>query len=309
MRRRKPAASTPAAPLRPPPLPRCSSSLPPGGVVEPVPGRTPSPSRPPPNPAASASARGPETGDPEIEGTAHREMVTAPHPPPEEGRVENLLFNLVFVPPLAQQPAVPKTSIKEQFPQSLGLKRRRVVYRASRDHFPPLSPGSEWVVAQEHPSCPFVEPGNGSSTHVPASSRHTPSCHKPQAGLLCFQPHEEESGERYTTHPDPAPCHHRPRAGSLCSTSLPHHGYVGGPLVPLARSLGAWLALPSPSQWHLRAIRLGYAIQFARRPPKFRGIRFTSVKAADAPVLHAEIAVLLAKDVIEPVPPARGLHT
>ncbi len=62
--------------------------------------------------------------------------------------------------------------------------------------------------------------------------------------------------------------------------------------------------LPSPSRWLLRTIRLGYAIQFARRPPKFRGIRFTSVKAADAPVLHAEIAVLLAKDAIEPVPPA-----
>ncbi len=108
------------------------------------------------------------------------------------------MFRFVFVPPLAQQPAVPKTSIKEQFPQSLGLKRRRVVYRASRDHFlPPLSPGR------------------------------------------------------------------------------------GG--------------LPK---------LLGYAIQFARRPPKFRGIRFTSVKPADAPVLRAEIAVLLAKDAIEPVPPA-----
>ncbi len=82
-------------------------------------------------------------------------------------------------------------------------------------------------VAQEHPSCPFVEPGKGSSTQAPATSRHT------QAGLLRFLPHEEESGECYTTHPDPAPCHHRPglhrpRAGSLCSTLLPHHGYVGG---------------------------------------------------------------------------------
>ncbi len=141
--------------------------------------------------------------------------------------MENPLFHFVFVPPLTQQPAVPKTSIKEQFPQSLGLKRRRVVYRASRDHFlPPLSPGRGGV-AQEHPSCPFVEPGKGSSTQAPATSRHT------QAGLLRFLPHEEESGECYTTHPDPAPCHHRPglhrpRAGSLCSTSLPHHGYVGG---------------------------------------------------------------------------------
>ncbi len=62
-----------------------------------------------------------------------------------------------------------------------------------------------------------------------------PGCHKPQAGLLCFHPHEEESGECYTTHPDTAPCHHRPghhrtRAGSLCSTSLPHHGYIGDPV-------------------------------------------------------------------------------
>ncbi len=76
------------------------------------------------------------------------------------------------------------------------------------------------------------------------------------------------------------------------------------PLVPLVRSLGAWLELPRPSRWLLRTIRLGYAIQFARRPPKFRDIRFTSVLSKDAPVLHAEVAVLLAKDAIEPVPPA-----
>ncbi len=115
MRRRKPAAASipaaapqparrrgrppVAAPLWLPPLPRRGSSLPPCGIVEPVTGRTPSPSRPPPNPAASASAsaRGPETGDPEMEGTARREMVTAPLPPPEEGRVENPLFRFVFV--------------------------------------------------------------------------------------------------------------------------------------------------------------------------------------------------------------------
>ncbi len=66
------------APLWPPPLPRRGSSLPPCGVVEPVTDRTPSLSRPPPNLAASASARGPEMGDPEMEGTARREMVTAP---------------------------------------------------------------------------------------------------------------------------------------------------------------------------------------------------------------------------------------
>ncbi len=84
--------------------------------MEPVAGRTPSPSRPPPNLAASASARGPETGDPQREETAHWEMVTALLPPPEEGRVEYLVF------------------------------------------------------AQEHPSCPFVEPGKGGSTPVPFPS-------------------------------------------------------------------------------------------------------------------------------------------
>ncbi len=148
-----------------------------------------------------------------------------------------------------------------------------------------------------------MEPGKGSSTQAPATSRHT------QAGLLRFLPHEEESGECYTTHPDPAPAitgqaFTGPGPGPCVPHRCPTTGTSVAPLVPLARSLGAWLALPSPSRWLLRTIRLGYAIQFARRPPKFRGIRFTSVKPADAPVLRAEIAVLLAKDAIEPVPPA-----
>ncbi len=88
---------TVGATLCPLPIPRYSSSLPPGSFMEPVAGRTPSPSRPPLNLAASARARGPEMGDPEMEGTALREMVSAPLTPPEEGRVENLLFHFVFV--------------------------------------------------------------------------------------------------------------------------------------------------------------------------------------------------------------------
>ncbi len=40
------------------------------------------------------------------------------------------------------------------------------------------------------------------------------------------------------------------RVGSLCSTSLPHRGYISvAPLVPLVRSLGAWPVLPRPSRW------------------------------------------------------------
>ncbi len=154
MRRRKPAASTPAAA----PQPARRRGRPSAAAPTPAQPQQPSarqrrgagrrqdaqPSRPPPNLAVSAGARGPETGDPEMEETAHREMVTAPLPPPEEGRVENLLFRFV---------SVPKTSIKEQFPQSLGLKRRRVVNRASRDHFPlPLSPGGRWLPKSTPPA-------------------------------------------------------------------------------------------------------------------------------------------------------------
>ncbi|KAI2666758.1 Transposon Ty3-G Gag-Pol polyprotein [Labeo rohita] len=80
---------------------------------------------------------------------------------------------------------------------------------------------------------------------------------------------------------------------------------VNVPLIPLANRLGAWLQLPSPSQWLIRTVRLGYAIQFTRRPPRYRGVLSTSVHSdTHAAVLSAEVAVLLAKDAIEPVPPA-----
>ncbi|XP_058621250.1 uncharacterized protein LOC131533149 [Onychostoma macrolepis] len=256
MRRRKPAASTLAAapqparrrgrPLRLLPLSCSGSSLPPGCVVEPVAGRTPSPSRPTPNLVASASARGPETGDPGME-TARREMVTAPLPPPEEGRVENLVL---FCFCSGAGPAASGTqNINKRAVSSIsGSQEEESGEPCITGSLPSSSLASrqQWV-AQEHPSCPFVEPGKGGNTRVPASSRHTPGCHKPQAGFLCFLPHEEESGECYTAHPGPVPCRHRPghhrfRARSLCSTSLPHRGHVGGPTGPadtVSRSLAS----------------------------------------------------------------------
>ncbi len=95
---------------------------------------------------------------------------------------------------------------------------------------------------------------------------------------------------------------------SVPSSSTPLRCTTAGtlivPLEPLARRLEVWLALPSLSRWLTRTIRLGYAIQFARRPPKFSGVLETSVAARNTPVLREEIAVLLAKDAIEPVPPA-----
>ncbi len=116
------------------------------------------------------------------------------------------------------------------------------------------------------------------------------------------QPWSQVSVAPHTQTPlrDALPFESGPWAPLRCPTA----GTSMSPLVPLVRPLGAWLELPRPSSWLLRTIRLGYAIQFARRPPKFRGNRFTSVLSQDAPVLRAEVAVLLAKDAIQPAPPA-----
>ncbi|KAL0177681.1 hypothetical protein M9458_026575, partial [Cirrhinus mrigala] len=91
-----------------------------------------------------------------------------------------------------------------------------------------------------------------------------------------------------------------PATGRFSSHSSPTPGTSGvTPLRPLAENFLDWLNIPNPSRWLLRTIRLGYAIHFARRPPKFRGILFTSVWGENAAILCAVIAVLLAKDVIE----------
>ncbi len=116
------------------------------------------------------------------------------------------------------------------------------------------------------------------------------------------QPWSQVSVAPHTQTPlrDALPFESGPWAPLRCPTA----GTSMSPLVPLVRPLGAWLEFPRLSRWLLRTIRLGYAIQFARRPPKFRGNRFTSVLSQDAPVLRAEVAVLLAKDAIQPAPPA-----
>ncbi len=216
-------------------------------------------------------------GDPESLDPALQEMVTAPLLPPEEGRVENLLFPFCSVPPLALQPVVPKTSKKEQFPFSPGPKRARMaVHETQSPHSRPplLSPMSSRVRSEDAmpspapPAQPWSQVSVALRTQTPLRNA-LPSESGPCAPLRC------------------------PTAGTSVAS-----------LVPLVRSLGAWLALPRPSRWLMRTIRLGYAIQFARRPPKFRGVRFTSVLSKDAPLLRAEVAVLLAKDAIEPVPPA-----
>ncbi len=95
---------------------------------------------------------------------------------------------------------------------------------------------------------------------------------------------------------------------SVPSTPTPFRCTTTGmsivPLEPHAHRLETWLTLLRLSRWLTRTIRIGYVIQFARRPPKFNGVLETSVAVWNSPVLHEEIAVLLAKDAIEPVPPA-----
>ncbi len=204
---------------------------------------------------------------------ALREMVNAPLPPPEEGRAENLLFSFL---PLASRSVVPKTSTKEQFPLSLGPQRGRGVVNESNLSYthPPLSPVG---------SCGRFERAVNRTTHAPSAGTQVSASHTPTP---------LRTGNET---PEPGPC-----VPPRCPTA----GTSVGSLVSLVRFWGAWLALPNPSRWLLRTIRLGYAIQFARRPPKYCGIHSTTVRAADAPILRAEIAVLVAKDAIEPVPPA-----
>jgi hypothetical protein len=198
--------------------------------------------------------------------------------PPVEGRVENPLFPFLFVPPLTHGSVVPTFSKKEQFLKPLGPKRARL---AVDDAMPC------------HSRAPLPSPAGSSGCVLDAlSPPHTHSALRRKQVRLA--PHVQ-TPLRAAMPPESGPC-----IPSRCPTP----GTSVVPLVPLARSLGAWLTLPSPSRWLIRTVRLGYAIQFARRPPVFRGILFTRVLADSAPVLRAEIAVLLAKDAIEPVPPA-----
>ncbi len=93
-------------------------------------------------------------------------------------------------------------------------------------------------------------------------------------------------------------------SGPCAPFRCPTVGTSVTPLVPLVRSLGAWLELPQAVSLAPGDYQTRLRDSVHRRPRKFRGIRFTSVLSKDAPVLRAEVAVLLAKDAIEPVPPA-----
>ncbi|XP_048024136.1 LOW QUALITY PROTEIN: uncharacterized protein LOC125253920 [Megalobrama amblycephala] len=74
-------------------------------------------------------------------------------------------------------------------------------------------------------------------------------------------------------------------------------------LVPLVEYLTAWRLLPNISQWVLRTVEKGYAIQFGSRPPRFAGVLPTVVGPEQALVMEQEVKTLLEKEAIEHVLP------
>ncbi len=108
-----------------------------------------------------------------------------------------------------------------------------------------LANRQQWV-AKEHSSCPFVEPDKGCSTRVPASSRHTPGCHKPQASSRdhAFLPHEEDSGECYAAHLVSRSLASAPQSVSVApSDSATRFSSPGAP--PSSGASGSLLSRPS----------------------------------------------------------------
>ncbi len=184
-------------------------------------------------------------GDPEMEGTARREMVTAPLPPPEEGRVENPLFCFCSA-------AGPAASGTQNF-------NKRAVSSVS---------GSQ----EEESGVPCITGSLPSSSLARQGGlpKSTPPAHlwnrvravalKPPLQVVtckpgsCVSSHTRRNQVSVTLHtqtPPPAitgQAFTGPGPGPCVPHRCPTTGTSVAPLVPLARSLGAWLALPSPSQ-------------------------------------------------------------
>ncbi len=182
---------------------------------------------------------------------------TAPLLPPVEGREENLLFRFVSV-SVSVVPFLRRDHLlkKEQFPFPPGSQ---VHGTTVCDALPPHSrPRPILPVAKR------VRFGDVIPPHAPLASPVQ------DPGSLLRMPQNAPPSVPSTPTP------------FRCTTT----GTLIVPLEPLAQHLEAWLMLPSLSRWLTRTIRLGYAIQFARRPPKFNGVLETSVAVRNAPVLR-----------------------
>ncbi len=84
-------------------------------------------------------------------------------------------------------------------------------------------------------------------------------------------------------------------------STLPLCSQSAQPFQPLATRAKAWQAISGVSAWVMNTVKQGYSFQFARRPPRFRGVLATSVHSDDARVLCAEVMNML-----EIVPPAQS---
>lgn len=115
-----------------------------------------------------------------------------------------------------------------------------------------------------------------------------------------------EPGKCFTVHSVPAPERYAVWVGHHCSTSLAHHRYIDSPSGPTCM---ASESLASTSKSVLLAHSTGQTWlcdSVCPVSPQISRVWLTSVANKDAPVLCANIAVLLVKvtDVIEPVPHA-----
>lgn len=108
-----------------------------------------------------------------------------------------------------------------------------------------------------------------------------------------------EPGKCYSALTTPSLGHNTSQVGVQHSSSLPLCRYVYYPFDATQTEPGAWLVLPSPFRWLIRTIRLSYMTQFTR----FSGTLFILGQTM-VPLSCVDIVVLLAKDIIEPVPPA-----
>ncbi len=150
------------------------------------------------------------------------------------------------------------------------------MYRASRDHFPPpLLPGSGGLPKSTPPAHLWNRVrAVALKSPLQVVTRWDVTSLKPGS---CVSPHTRRNQVSVTLHtqtPPPAITGQAvtgPGPGPCVPHRCPTTGTSVTPLVPLARSLGAWLALPSPSRWLLGTIRLGYAIQFGPAYPQVQG--------------------------------------
>ncbi|KAL0179664.1 hypothetical protein M9458_025106, partial [Cirrhinus mrigala] len=240
----------------------------------------------PAGPAARPSLR--SSSRRKVAPPARPQVTKNPHGQPREGGSSDLgrALDSASIRLSAARQTATTWSIKEQFPSSLGA-----TYSTSDPLLDGrmLFPLSE-AYGRTTPVPPYALKQRARSDDLPSRADHLHSSHK----LVSL-------GKTASVVRGFSP----PATRCFLSEGIPTHGTPNlVPLRPLAENFSDWLNLPNPSRWLLRTIRLGYAIQFARRPPKFRGVLTTSVQGPNTTVLRAEIVVLLAKGAIEAVPSA-----